>query len=467
MAEGRCKKARYGNCGPIQAGDDYCLFHKPGKNKEESSEFYQMLKEQAIEKTNRFGNSDLVFKNKVYWQGYVFPEDVEGLTIFECANFERIAIFESTIFESNADFCEANFRDLVFFSGATFKGRAQFSDVIFEGEASFSDKVIFEGKASFSDATFKAWTEFNSANFKREATFNGTIFESEVSFRDATFERLATFGGSTLAGRVSFSNSTFMGLVFFGGATFKGRAVFSGSTCLGNASFLGALFERTCTFAKRKFGGKLLFTNTEFRQGIQMESDWENPEPEKYKLPQAEQEGCRVQKISYENEGRKEAAEAMFVREMRARRREKIRSEKKPLWKMPGRYIFYWLEKWGIDKTCKYGTDWYSLFKATLLVIVSFSPIYFISYFNIGFLGNLGQSSFYSFNFNWSLVLFIELCHALLQSIIFSIVTFTTLGSGILNPEGLIISFLVGLQSLIGAFFIALFVVVFARKWMR
>ncbi len=466
MAEGRCKKAALKNCGPLRDGDDYCLFHKPYKGKGEARSFYEKLKAQAIEKTDRFGNSKLVFKDKVDWCGYVFPKDDEGLAIFEGASFERIAIFEGTTFESKADFCDATFKDLVFFGGATFKGRAEFSDATFEGEASFSDKATFEGKASFSDATFKAWAEFNCVRFKGEATFSGTIFEGEASFRDATFERLATFGGSTFEGRASFSDSTFIGLVFFGGVTFKGRAVFSGSSCVGNASFLGALFERTCTFANRNFGGKLLFTNTEFRQGIQIERDWESPEPKKYKLAQAEQEGCRVQKISYENEGRKEAAEAMFVREMRARRREKIVSEKKPLLKYPGRYIFYWLEKWAIDKTCKYGTDWYSLFKATLLVIISFSLIYFLSYYDIWFLGNLGQSSFYSFNIEWSWALLSELCDAFLQSIYFSIVAFTTLGSGSLNPEGLM-RFIVGAQSLIGAFFIALFVVVFARKWMR
>jgi len=261
---------------------------------------------------------------------------------------------------------------------------------------------------------------------------------------------------------------------FFKNANFKNMANFIGSSFKKDALFEGVLFERTCNFSGSKFEGELFFTITEFRQGVVMEEGWKNkakgwkkPEPGKYKFPQAEQEGCRVQKLSFEKEGNKEAADAMFAREMRARGKEKIFLEPKLLWKMPGKYIFYCLETLVIDKTCKYGTDWYSLFKATLLVIVSFSLIYFLSYFNIGFLGNLGQSSFYSFNFEWSWVLFIELCHALLQSFIFSIVNFTTLGSDILNPGGLIISFIVGLQSLIGAFFIALFVVVFARKWMR
>jgi len=445
MTEGSCKKEEHGNCGPIKDGDDYCLFHKPKKNEEEAVKFYEKLKKQATIETEENGKEKLVFKDVINWRGYVFPKGDDD-SFFGGATFEGRVYFGKATFEDAVSFNWATFEDAVFFNRTTFEDRAAFLFANFEGEADFL-YAIFQNEITFLDSTFKDGAYFDRAIFEFEckAGFEGTTFEGEASFWNATFE-----------GEVSFMD-----------ATFENRASFFGSSCKKEASFMGTLFERTCTFENRVFEGKLLFTNTEFRQGVQVEKDWENPEPGKYTHPQAEQEGCRVQKISYENEGRKEAAEAMFVREMRARRREKIRSEKKPLWKMPGRYIFYWLEKWAIDKTCKYGTDWYSLLKATLLVIVSFSLIYFLSYFNIGFLGNLGQSSFYSFNFQWSWVLLIELFHALLQSIIFSIVTFTTLGSGILNPEGLIISLLVGLQSFIGAFFIALFVVVFARKWMR
>ena len=65
MAEGRCKKEELGNCGPIKDGDDYCLFHKPGKSAEEAREFYEKLKEQAVIETDENGKEKLVFKGEV------------------------------------------------------------------------------------------------------------------------------------------------------------------------------------------------------------------------------------------------------------------------------------------------------------------------------------------------------------------------------------------------------------------
>ncbi len=48
---------------------------------------------------------------------------------------------------------------------------------------------------------------------------------------------------------------------------------------------------------------------------------------ENFKLPKAEAEACRIQRISYESEGKRDQADKMFIRERRALREEKIRKE--------------------------------------------------------------------------------------------------------------------------------------------
>jgi len=544
MAEERCEKAKYGNCGPIKDGEDYCLFHKPDKCEEEAGLFYEKLKEQARPEANEAAISRLLFKDEVNWKGYVFPKykrypsnwtTYENLTTLLETIFSGWPGFQNAIFCKNINFEYAFFEDDANFDGSIFKGQTNFENVTFGDSASFEKAIFkkgvtfgfscFRGKTKFRVSTFEHHANFWNAKIEGKADFFKTIFLSGVTFRYVKFNNQTLFWNTFFGGEVDFKWSIFKGLtnfngsifgdkfedkvdfqgasfemgvnfkdVTFGGevlfrfanftigayflnANFKKRVTFRNATFGGSVSFergwfcrdvifSGACFERTCSFKGRYFGGDLLFTNSDFRQGLVMDEDWKYPEKGKYTLSKAEEESCRVQKIAFDKEGKKEASDAMFVREMRARRSTRIKSNKKPLWKNPNIYILCWLEKWAIDKTSKYGTDWYSLVKATLLVIVSFSLIYFLSYFNIGFLGDLGQSFYYNFNFEWSWVLFRELCDVLLQSIYFSIVAFTTLGSDSLNPEGLM-RFIVGAQSLIGAFFIALFVVVFARKWMR
>jgi len=53
------------------------------------------------------------------------------------------------------------------------------------------------------------------------------------------------------------------------------------------------------------------------------------------------------------------------------------------------------------------------------------------------------------------------------DSLYYSVITFTTLGFGDLHPAGLTMKLLSGIESAVGALFVALIIVVFARKWMR
>lgn len=525
MVENKCLAASHGNCCSIRAGEDYCLYHKPSKSSDEALEFYKKLKKQATTEADDPDKVKLIFNDNVDWRGYCFPKrPVDEKFCFKVATFKGWVDFGDATFEGWVDFDDAIFKDYTIFERASFKGGANFSDAIFKGKANFGD-VTFKGEANFGDANFKGWANFKDASFKGEtdfgstnfkdwaefgdATFEGityfvsTTFKGWAGFRDATFEDRVTFFWSTFKGGASFKVATFKGEADFDGATFEDSAIFNGGLFMGETSFSVALFERRCTFANCKFYNKLIFTNTDFRQGVVMEGDWEINEPEKYRLPQAEQEGCRVQRIAYEKEGRKDAADAMFVREMRAGRRGRailyqekefiLTPHSKPLWdtKKPLLHKFCWGNLFShinskgeyllADLTCKYGTSWQRVITTSLGLVVFFLCVYLIgahlssTYPCVGGIYRAQSTAIEVFldlkTKNEAIALEAKTQDMLLVKnfgdlIYFSINTFIPVSYSDMYPVGLM-KYIASAQSLIGAFYIALFVVVFARKWMR
>ena len=276
----------------------------------------------------------------------------------------------------------------------------------------------------------------------------------------------------------SFAFSVFKGDATFEGATFKGVAWFERATFEGDAWFEGATFEGIANFWEKeegseyKFYSKLDFSNTEFRKGvfIDIPSEW-------FKLPSAEAEACRVQRISYEREGRKDDADRMFVRERRALRKaeveeakanvrkvkeglkrlvassprkvERVKAELKAwfdLIKATSKYLLAKgkssLEFFIADLTCEYGTNWKRpVISWIFLVFFIFPLLYFI-------LGGITKVS------------------SPLDYLYFSIVTATTLGYGDLQPIGWC-RLIASTEAIFGTFMWAVFLVVFARKYMR
>ena len=490
----RCKKAKkldIANCGPIKEEEDYCLFHKLDKSEEEAEKFYAELRKQRTKYK--------VFEN-VAWAGYVFPTIAEisffkdatfkDKTDFRNVTFEDIANFQGATFENVANFKDATFKDVVNFEQATFEEitEANFQDTTFEERAearfqyaTFKDMAnfqqyttfeeiavanfqdaTFEDMANFWNATFKDVANFQDATFKErdEANFQYVTFKDVAEFANATFEDMANFQDASFGDVSNFADATFKETAEanFENATFSGKAIFTGSTFNAYANFEKIIFERTCNFEGSQFKGRLSFAGTDFRQGIMMEEDWEKPEEDKYCLPQAEQEGCRVQRLSFDKEGKREATDVTFVREMQARRRTRTYdcSWYNPYFLLL--MIINLFEKVFLDLTCKYGTNWKQLIASSMLVIFAFSGLYQVQVLNLPIFGKIPIGGIYNLNG--------ELIESYIETLYFSIITFSTLGYGDLYPIGLI-RFVAGFQSLLGAFFISLFVVVFARKWMR
>ena len=353
-----CRLEKYGNCDEETKEQEYCIFHKPNKSEEEAREFYEKFldkfnpkKEKIWDELSRQEIERLVFQ-EVDCRGYIFPEiPMDSKFSLEYAIFERDARFDGAEFEGDAWFRWvtfkgdawfrwATFKRKAVFIGATFEGNAGFNTAIFEdyagfrwaifkGHAWFNDEAIFEGNAEFTRVTFEGDAGFNEAIFERNAWFRWATFKGDAGFNDATFYGRTGFIEATFEEKAVFNRARFKGYTWFCEATFEGEAVFIEATFEDYTEFTGATFEGIVDFWGKKEGydykfySKLVFLNTEFRKGVYIDipSEW-------FKLPEAEAEACRVQRISYEKEGKKDDADRMFVRERRALRRAEIEEAK-------------------------------------------------------------------------------------------------------------------------------------------
>ena len=438
-----CKLERYGNCDEETKDQEYCIFHKPNKSEEEAREFYEKFlkkfkpkkeKKIIIDLVDMKEIERLIFEEAVDYRRYVFPEIPEGVDFS----------FAFSVFKGDAQFENATFKGSASFEGATFEEGASFEDATFEEDALFW-RAIFKGGASF-------W----GAIFKGRASFLGTIFKGIAWFEEARFEDDALFERATFEEDALFWRAIFKGIAWFKDATFEKGAWFEDATFKGMADFLGKRVNFEC-----KFYDELNFSNTEFRRGVFIDIP-----SERFKLPSAEAEACRVQRISYEREGRKDDADRMFVRERRALRRAEVEEAKANVREVKalnptsfGKKVRIWfvikatsnyllakgrssLEFLLADLTCEYGTNWKRpVILWMLFVFFIFPLLYFI-------LGGITKVS------------------SILDYLYFSIVTATTLGYGDLQPIGWC-KLIASTEAIFGTFMWAVFLVVFARKYMR
>lgn len=417
---------------PAEPDSEHCIFHKEDKRtKSEITRFYQGIIDQAeaVEKDEE-GNNTYIFED-IVWEQYYFPLVPDELDFsFKQAVFKGEANFQCTRFLGsmgnidfrNSDFLgDANFKNVRFkpqtiFSHANFEGEAYFEGAVFKGGSDFPN---YKGSTSFTGATFSEVARFNESEFIGNARFDGAVFQERTFFGRARFEKESNFD----SGR------------FFEASEFK-KVTFEG-----NASFRDVAFQRLTDFAEATFGGELSFANATFAHGISM-IDAEESDPQKFNLLEAKQEGCRVQRISYEQEAKKEEADHMFVEEMKARRK-----QKSICWRI--------LEYLIADLSCSYGTSWVKVLGWSALLALLLFPTMFWGLANALSGGIYITGAPLTAVTGWDGFLY------------YSLITFTTVGYGDLRPIGRIFKMLSATESAIGVLLAALIIVVFARKWMR
>ncbi len=165
----------------------------------------------------------------------------------------------------------------------------------------------------------------------------------------------------------------------------------------------------------------------------------------RFNNPRMEEIFYRLARTSWEKSGDKERADEYYYLEMLAKRKEKLNVKGRRFTRFlrKAEAYFEWLF---VDLTCRYGTDW----KRPILIWLAAVNILFpFLYYLTGSVEGLkvALSSFLDYEY-------------------FSIVTATTLGYGDYHPIGIGRIF-ASLEALFGMFMWAVFLTVFARKYMR
>ncbi|MDI3476287.1 MAG: hypothetical protein PWQ79_1939 [Thermococcaceae archaeon] len=164
----------------------------------------------------------------------------------------------------------------------------------------------------------------------------------------------------------------------------------------------------------------------------------------RFNSPRAEELFYRLARTSWEKSGDFDRADEYYYLEMLAKRKAKLQSRKRGLKKLINT-AEVWFEWLFADLTCKYGTDWKRPILLWLAAVNVFFPLLFWATKSVEGLSN--SLSFLDYEY-------------------FSIVTATTLGYGDYHPFG-VGRIIASVEALFGMFMWAVFLTVFARKYMR
>lgn len=173
------------------------------------------------------------FAGDTSFSGARFDRDVD----FRGADFrggnrvlEPDVSFADVVFAGAADFRHAEFRGATF-ADARFAGHATFEEVAYEDDSSFSG-VAFDDDADFDEARFDGDADFTDASFAEPAVFRGAEFlgeanylEDNVSFEGADFASTADFDSARFT-TVNFRDVSFGGEADFAEAVVDDRAEF-------------------------------------------------------------------------------------------------------------------------------------------------------------------------------------------------------------------------------------------------
>ena len=251
--------------------------------------------------------------------GYT-PYDIAATTIDGCA------LFNETTIKGCAHFEGITIKGYVSFDGATIEGDARFDGATFQGNAIFKEgvasfqRVTIEGSAYFNDATIKTEAHFdNAAMIKGYAWFNGATFKGNAFFNDATIKEDAQFNGATFKGNASFERVTIDGDIEFLEVEISykdGRKIIKPATLMKGANFKKAVIKGDALFDKAIIDGVLACHSTEIVGKLSFEHA-------KIKHVEAQEEAYRKAKQVWEKLGDRKRADDYFYKEMVAKREQK------------------------------------------------------------------------------------------------------------------------------------------------
>ena len=338
--------------------------------------------------------------------GYCFPENWD----FSGKEFKIDAYFSGAIFHN------------AYFRKAIFKGNAYFSGAIFHN--AYFRKTIFKGNADFDDAAFHN-ANFNRAIFQ-DAKFSGTTFQN-IYFSRATFKNKLEFASEEIE-KLNLNHAEFL---FRSNITVDLTKVSFHRAFIENVAFIDCKWPKNyIIYEEKHMKDKDMYLSFDGLETI-----------------------YRDLKQNMQNHGDYITAGELYYREMEMRRKG-AKTKKKRIW----------LELYRI--LAGYGEKPQLVIRNSFLIIVLAAVLFFfcgITRVDTDIPPRENPYIDYSID---SLTVNMTTVKDFGYCLYYSVVTFTTLGYGDIHPLGYS-HILASAEALTGAFFMALFVVVFARKMMR
>ena len=296
----------------------------------------------------------------------------------------------------------------------------------------------------------------------REYDFEDFIFIGDIDFKeDLSIDRFE---------RAIFTNATFQGDADFTGAIFEGNAAFYEATFEGDANFTEATFEGDANFYKAAFKGYTDFTGAnfevliDFKDSLLKNTKIQKSQIENHIMQDKEKNFREAKEVylllknNFHSIGRYDDESWAFMKE-RDMERENYRKLKN---------FRQWILSCFLNIIYGYGERPWNVVISALVIITLF--VLAFTYFGIGNPELIELHGRISLDANNDLEIISEgtlqntTIKQFINSLYFSLITFTTLGYGDFQPLEGWGRILAGSEAFIGAFMMALFVYTFARR---
>ncbi len=463
------------------AGSSYCALHIPFDEGERLfGEEINRIKEEAFQKRLKAGQTyfegvylyEVKLEEMSLEKPLVFKNSVVRTVLFDNVNLPGITFYGSQV--GRLIIFESRFGTLLFSNSGAFGlniMRSEFSNSIYVKNSSVkylmvnSTEYVGEGRESeeeYGGGRVLGRIEFSNLKevrrlginvrypllrrvleehgIKPSTTSDRSVKATSLVLRDVEFDRSARFKR-----QVRLSIRRFHGNLVIENLNVFGHAEIIGSW-VKNPEFVHTRVMGNMIFRRTSFHGDFAW-NTTILPNIPVELSVEGfveVEDCRFNSHRAEEVMYRLARISWERNGDLDRADTYYYHEMVARRESRLSGRRKGLKKLllQLEVAFEWLFA---DLTCKYGTDWKRPILIWLAAVNVFFPaLFFLTKSVAGISGGMG---FLDYEY-------------------FSIVTATTLGYGDYHPMG-VGRAIASLEALFGMFMWAVFLTVFARKYMR
>ena len=194
---------------------------------------------------------------------YVKRKEIEiNMMVSEYAKCVKSSIkIENCIIRDAVNFSDAIFQNVLRFDGTTFHEDINFKGTKFRKETSFW-RVRFDGYVNFDYTEFGQHNIiFDDVRFARIARFSPSHFKGHANFSRTTFNEDAIFVGTRFYAGATFANTLFDGYAHFGSVEFKENVGFSNAGFNKYIDFTAARFGKNLDLNRAKINIMILLSN--------------------------------------------------------------------------------------------------------------------------------------------------------------------------------------------------------------